>query len=177
MQYYSAPSTPRAFSVFLVMIDREHLKVKRSTAGAGLGLFTAVSIKKGARIIEYIGEIIDDAEYERRNSKYIFEVGKDRNIDGATRKNIARYINHSCRPNCESVDEDERIFIEVKRNIMLGEELTYDYGTLYWNTFIKKHGCRCVKCHKVELRATKKEIVGHENARHPDTGTSKRKAL
>lgn len=167
------------------MANREHLKVKRSTAGAGLGLFTTVPIKKGARVIEYIGEIIDDAEYDRRNSKYIFEVAKDHNIDGSTRKNIARYINHSCRPNCESVDEDGRIFIEAKRNIMLGDELTYDYGKLYWNTFIKEHGCRCVKCHRIEEKATKKELAAHKEYRahlHDDdagswTGKKKRKAL
>ncbi len=147
------------------MIKKQDLKVKRSTAGAGFGLFAMRPIKKGARIIEYIGEIIDDKEYDRRNSKYIFEIKKDKNIDGTTRKNLARYVNHSCRPNCEAVDEDERIFIEAKRNIMLGEELCYDYGKSYWNTFIKEHGCKCIKCHKTELRATKKELAAHEAKR------------
>ena len=128
------------------MIDKKFLKVKRSTAGAGLGLFTMVPIRKGEQIIEYTGERIDDKEYERRNSKYIFEIDKNKNIDGAPRSNTARYINHSCRPNCESEIDDDRIFISAKRNIMLGEELVYDYGKLYWNTFIKDHGCRCVKC-------------------------------
>jgi SET domain-containing protein len=145
------------------MIDKKFLKVKRSTAGAGLGLFTMVPIPKGEQVIEYTGERINDEEYDRRNSKYIFEIDKDKNIDGAARSNTARYINHSCRPNCEAEIDGDRIFILAKRSIMLGEELAYDYGKLYWNTFIKEHGCRCVKCtaeKKSGVKAVKKAKKG-----------------
>lgn len=122
------------------------LKVKRSKAG--LGLYAMEAIKKGDFIIEYIGEHISNDEADRRGGKYHFILTKDITVDGKSRKNIARYINHSCKPNAEpEVDEDElKINIYAKRNIKAGEELTYDYGKEYWDAHIKPFGCRCEKC-------------------------------
>lgn len=128
------------------------LRVKRAVKGAGFCLITERPIAKGERIIEYVGDIISDEEYERRGNRYIFAVGKDHNIDGSHRYNLARYINHSCRPNCEAIDDEGRIFIEAKRKIMMGEELTYHYGKWYFDTFIKDSGCRCVKCHDIGVK-------------------------
>ncbi|MCB9811379.1 SET domain-containing protein [Candidatus Nomurabacteria bacterium] len=128
------------------MSAKNDFKVFRSSAG--LGLRTLRDFKKGDEVIEYIGEKITSDEANQRGGKYLFELNDDYTIDGTTRKNLARYINHSCRPNCEAeLDEDElRVFIKARRAIKAGEELTYDYGKEYVNDYIKPYGCRCAKC-------------------------------
>ncbi len=120
------------------------LAVKRSSAG--LGLFATRPFKKGERIIEYVGRTISNAEAYTSRSKYLFEVNKRKTIDGAARANIARYINHSCRPNCDPEIEHGRIFIDAIRSIKAGEELSYNYGKEYVDEHIKPFGCRCAKC-------------------------------
>ncbi|HEY0980422.1 MAG TPA: SET domain-containing protein [Candidatus Paceibacterota bacterium] len=120
------------------------LKVKRGVDG--LGLFTEVPIKKEEFIIEYWGPILNDEEVELRGGKYLFEVKKNNTIDGTHRANTARYLNHSCRPNCEVEIKKGRVLIYSKRAIKPSEELCYDYGKEYWNEYIKPKGCRCVKC-------------------------------
>ena len=60
--------------------------------------------------------------------------------------NKARYLNHSCRPNCETDIVKGKVYIYAKRNIKSGEELTYDYGKEYVDDFIKPYGCKCLKC-------------------------------
>lgn len=121
--------------------------VRVGRSSAGLGLFATRSFKKGERIIEYFGRTLSTSEEYTSRSKYLFEVNSRRTIDGATRENIARYINHSCRPNCEPEIERGRIFIDAIRNIKEGEELTYDYGEEYFNEHIRPYGCRCSKKH------------------------------
>ena len=94
----------------------------------GRGMFALRPIPKGTRIIEYEGERIDDAEaivrypelMDAENHTFVFEVAPD--------LNIARFINLSCDPNCETIDDDCRIFVEAIRDIAAGEELTYDYN-------------------------------------------------
>lgn len=112
----------------------------------GFGLFAKVPIKKGECIIEYFGEVITAAEANRRGGRYLFETSANRHIDGTTRDNVARYINHSCRPNCEPDTAKGRVYISAIKNIKPGEELCYDYGKEYWNEYIKPKGCRCEKC-------------------------------
>lgn len=118
--------------------------VKRSTAG--LGLFAARSFTKGERIVEYRGRTISNAEAYTSRSKYLFEVHSRKTIDGAARTNVARYINHSCKPNCEPEIEKGRVFIDAIKNIQEGEELGYNYGKEYVDEYIKPLGCRCAKC-------------------------------
>ncbi len=124
------------------------LTVKRGAHG--LGLFTTEPIVKGEFIIEYTGEKITEEEANRRGGQYLFELNDAFVIDGKGRENLARYINHSCRPNCyPEIDEDEQhIRIYAKRGIKAGEELNYNYGKGFWNTHIKPKGCRCAKCHE-----------------------------
>jgi hypothetical protein len=122
------------------------LRVGRSSAG--LGLFATRPYKKGERIIEYFGRTLSKEEEYTSRSKYLFEVNSRRTIDGATRENIARYINHSCHPNCEPEIERGHIFIDAIKNIKEGEEFVYDYGEEYFNEHIRPYGCRCVKHHK-----------------------------
>jgi SET domain-containing protein len=118
--------------------------VKKSVAG--FGLFADETIPKNKFVIEYWGPIIDDAAAEKISGKYLFGLGKNKNIAGAHRKNIARYINHSCRPNCEAIQTGQRVFIRSRKKIKPGEELTYDYGTEYFDGHIGANNCRCVKC-------------------------------
>ncbi len=120
------------------------LKVRRSVAG--LGLYTLEDIPKGACVIEYVGRTLEKGEEYTITSQYLFEVTKTITIDGKIRSNTARYINHSHRPNCEVEIYKRRVFVMARRNIKAGEELSYDYGTSFFNEYIKPKGCRCVKC-------------------------------
>jgi len=120
------------------------LQVKRSSAG--FGLFANCAIPKGACIIEYSGRVLEPGTEFTARSKYLFEVSAKKTIDGSPRWNIARYINHSCRPNSEPEIHRGRVFIFAKRAIKPGEELAYNYGKDYFDNFIKPHGCRCLKC-------------------------------
>ena len=119
--------------------------IKRT--GTGLGLITLKPISKGTRIIEYFGPLVPNEEVEKRTGKYFFELNDKFSVDGSPRDNIARYINHSCRPNAEAIiSRNERIWIWAKRDIKAGEELTYNYGKDYFDNVIKPLGCRCVRC-------------------------------
>jgi SET domain-containing protein len=107
----------------------------RSSAIHGQGVFALRRIHKGQRLIEYTGERITPDEADRRYDDdamdiphtFLFTVDARTVIDAAVGGNEARFINHSCNPNCEAVDDGGRIFIESIRNIRAGEELTYDY--------------------------------------------------
>jgi uncharacterized protein len=120
------------------------LSVKRTKTG--LGLFTTIPIQKNDFIIEYRGKKISSEEANIHTGKYLFDINDKWTIDGANRSNIARYINHSCKPNCEAEIKQGRIAILARKNIKAGEELTYDYGKDYFDIFIKPHGCKCEKC-------------------------------
>lgn len=133
------------------VIPNTYPKVKVMRGLDGLGLFAMQPIKKGTYVIEYVGEIITPEEGDKRqdNSRYIFGVNERLDIDGSPRWNTARYINHSCISNCDAEEIDDRVFIIARKNIMLGEEITYDYGKDYFNDWIKPKGCRCVKCKRI----------------------------
>ena len=124
----------------------KYLKRKRGTNG--LGLFTTIPIKKGTYIIDYTGKILTAKDADEKGGQYLFEINSRWTIDGSSRKNLARYINHSCRPNCETdtKEREKRVVVNAKRNIKAGEELTYDYGKTFFNEWIKPKGCRCEKC-------------------------------
>ena len=102
----------------------------------GRGAFATRPISAGTRLIEYMGERITPAEADRRypddapgrHHTFLFAIDDDVVIDAAFGGNAARWINHSCDPNCDAVIEDARIFIEAIRDIAVGEELAYDYA-------------------------------------------------
>lgn len=127
-------------------VNNFNLKVGKS--GTGKGLFAINPIPKDSCVIEYIGKPIKEEELYTINNKYLFEVAKNQTINGNIPENKARYINHSCRPNCEAEGPKGRVFIFSIKNIKPGEELTYDYGKEYFNEYIKPKGCRCAKCIK-----------------------------
>ncbi|MFA6269950.1 MAG: SET domain-containing protein-lysine N-methyltransferase [Candidatus Paceibacterota bacterium] len=120
------------------------LRVGKSYAGKGL--FANEVIPKGACVVEYIGKEIKKEDQERARGKYIFATGRDLMIDGNVKENIARFINHSCKPNCEPEGPRGKVFIMTLKKIKAGEELTYDYGKDYFDEHIKPKGCRCQKC-------------------------------
>ncbi len=118
-------TTSRRAPMFKVRNSRIH----------GKGVFALRRIRKGTRIIEYVGERVSHAEADRRyedrpatdNHTFLFIVDKRTVIDAGVDGNEARFINHSCDPNCETITEQRRVFIEVIRTIQPGEELSYDY--------------------------------------------------
>lgn len=120
------------------------LSVKRSSAG--LGAFTNEPIKKGKFILDYSGELISNKEANERGGRYLFDVNSRWTMDGRKLENLSRYLNHSCRPNCEPKIRGKRIVIYAIKNIAAGDELVYDYGKEYFDAYIKPHGCRCPKC-------------------------------
>jgi hypothetical protein len=122
----------------------------------GRGVYATCFIPKDERIIEYVGELIDKKESERRGvsqhekslktgdaAVYIFTLSKNYDLDGNVPWNTARLINHSCDPNCEAWIEGRRIFIHALRDINPGEELSFDYG--FDVDCYEDHPCRCGK--------------------------------
>ncbi|MEX0321329.1 MAG: SET domain-containing protein [Puniceicoccaceae bacterium] len=122
----------------------------------GRGVFASRKIRKGTRMIEYIGELIDKEESNRRGlelfeesqktggaSVYIFDLNEHWDLDGNKDYNDARLINHSCEPNAEMVNEDDKLFLFALRDIRPGEEITFDYG--YDLEHFMDHPCRCGK--------------------------------
>src|ERR1700742_4703439 len=118
----------------------------------GLGLFATKPIKKGAKIVRYFGPLLDSRKKkdDAIENKYLFELNNRWTIDGSVRKNIARYINHACKPNAESdVNPRKRkVVIRAIKRIEPGEEINYDYGTDYFKAYLKPIGCKCDACEK-----------------------------
>jgi len=123
--------------------------VKKSATG--LGLYSNLQIKKDEFVIEYTGKILTSKEANEKGGKYLFELNSRITIDGSGRENLARYINHSCRPNCEAIIENKHILIYSIKQIKKGEELTYNYGKEYFNEYIKPYGCKCAHCKAKKL--------------------------
>jgi SET domain-containing protein len=102
----------------------------------GMGVFATRAIPVGLRLIEYAGEQLTPDEADRRypddetgrHHTFLFAIDDDMVIDAAVNGNAARFINHSCDPNCDAVIDDARIWIETIRDIAPGEELAYDYA-------------------------------------------------
>ena len=134
----------------------------------GLGLFATKPIKKGTRIVRYFGPLLDcnKEEDDAIENKYLFQLTNRWTIDGSIRKNLARYINHACKPNAESDvrPRKRKIFIRAIKNIEPGEEINYDYGTDYFKEYLKPIGCLCAACEKkrkkkrAEARAEKMRL-------------------
>jgi hypothetical protein len=116
----------------------------------GLGLFATQRIKKGTKIIRYFGPLLDSKKKkdDAIENKYLFELNGRWTIDGSVRENIARYINHACKPNAESdvKPRKRKVFIRAIKNIEPGDEINYDYGTDYFKAYLKPIGCKCDAC-------------------------------
>jgi SET domain-containing protein len=130
--------------------------VVRNSPIHGRGVFARRSIRKGKKIIEYRGDRTSwkiasrrpDSDPDNPFHTFIFELDDGTVIDAGVRGNAARWINHSCDPNCTTFEDDEgRVFIEARRAIRQGEELTYDYRLSLDGRVTKKAraalACRC----------------------------------
>lgn len=127
----------------------------RNSSIHGRGVYAVAPIKKGTRIVEYLGERISHAEADRRYEQkgeddghtFLFIASNRTVIDAGVNGNDARFINHSCKPNCETVIEGSRVFIDAIRNIKPGEELSYDYQLTWESTDepeeLALYACRC----------------------------------
>ena len=116
----------------------------RQSAIHGVGGFAKAGIAAGTRVIEYIGEKITKAESLRRcesNNEYIFSLDGAHDLDGNVTWNPARFLNHSCDPNCEAEPDGGRVWIVARRGIRAGEEITFNYG--YDLEDYREHPCRC----------------------------------
>ncbi|MDY6947056.1 MAG: SET domain-containing protein-lysine N-methyltransferase [Pseudomonadota bacterium] len=177
----------------------------RDSAIHGRGVYAILPIKKGARVIEYLGERISHSEADDRYEKkgdddghtFLFIASNRTVIDAGVDGNDARFINHSCNPNCETVIENSRVFIDAIRDIKPGEELGYDYQ-LTWEstddpTELALYACRCgakqcrgtmldkepIDKKKVEQKAKaskKAELKAKKNARNKAKAKAKTKA-
>src|SRR3978361_1433548 len=125
-------------------------RVGRSSTGFGLS--ATQPIKKGAKIVRYFGPLLDSKKKkdDAIENKYLFELNNRWTIDGSVRKNVARYINHACKPNAESDvnPRKKRVIIRAIKKIEPGDEINYDYGTDYFKAYLKPIGCKCVACEK-----------------------------
>ena len=118
-----------------IPISGRRIQTRRSGVH-GKGVFACTDFAQGETIIEYVGEIITWKEALRRhphdptdpNHTFYFHIDDKHVIDALYGGNSSRWINHSCKPNCEPDERDGRIFITARRNILAGEELSYDYG-------------------------------------------------
>jgi SET domain-containing protein len=147
-----------------------YYKIKKSPI-AGKGAFATRKIRSGTRVAEYVGEIISDAEADRRypdnddvaHHTFLFSVGWGKCVDASVNGGDARFINHSCDPNCEATIEKRRVFIDAIRTIQPGEELFYDYqyerGRESDATARRKYPCHCgsEKCRGTIMAAKKKK--------------------
>jgi uncharacterized protein len=133
----------------------------------GLGLFATKPIRKGTRIIRSFGPLLDSKKEDEDaiENKYLFELTNRWTIDGSIRENVARYINHACKPNAESDvrPRKRKIYIRAIKNIEAGEEINYDYGTDYFKAYLKPIGCKCEACEK--KRKKKRAEARAERAR------------
>jgi hypothetical protein len=131
-------------------LSSKSYRVGRSKTG--LGLFATQPIKKGSKIIRYFGPMLDcnKKKDDAVENKYLFQITKRWTVDGSVRKNIARYINHACKPNAESDVNTRKLKITIRaiKNIAAGDEINYDYGTDYFKEYLKPIGCKCDSCEK-----------------------------
>lgn len=127
----------------------------RSSPVHGRGVFALTRISAGAKLFEYRGTLISwkaaQRRYERSTAEdghtFFFDLGDGRVIDGADEGNSARWVNHSCEPNCETEQEGSRVFFHALREIKPGEELSIDYrlqvGGRKTRSLKAQYRCRC----------------------------------
>ncbi len=141
-------------------MPRKLFRVGRSKTG--LGLFAVTEIPKGRIVTEYRGRRISNERAEsreKRGARYMFELNNRWTVDGSPRWNLARYANHSCRPNAEADIVRGKILIRAIKRIRPDEEITYDYGKEYFDLFFRPSRCLCAHCDD-KKRSSKKASSG-----------------
>jgi len=128
------------------MSNEKYFKVFQSSTG--LGLKALRSFETAEELIEYTGRRIPNEETYGMDNCFLFHLNDEYCLDGSSRSNLARYINHSCSPNSQAVlsFDELSITIEAITPIEEGEEIVIDYGQEYFQEFIAPIGCKCVMC-------------------------------
>jgi len=151
----AAPKRKKAVRARNDAVPSKNLVEARNSPIHGQGVYAIAPIRKGTRVIEYLGDRISHAEADRRYDKkreddghtFLFIASNRTVIDAGIDGNAARFINHHCDPNCETVIENSRVFIDAIRNIKPGEELGYDYQLTWESTDepeeLALYQCRC----------------------------------
>jgi hypothetical protein len=162
-----------------VISPNKPYRVGRSRTG--LGLFATRKIKKGTKIIRYFGPLLDSKKKkdDAIENKYLFELNNRWTIDGSVRKNVARYINHACKPNAESdvKPRKRKVFIRAIKNIEPGDEINYDYGTDYFKAYLKPIGCKCAACEKKRKKKRAEARAERLRLKAKELKKAERKAL
>ena len=134
--------------------DSRRIQTRRSGVH-GKGVFALQDLAEGETLIEYVGEVITWKEALRRhphdpqdpNHTFYFHIDETHVIDAKHGGNSSRWINHSCKPNCEADESNGKVFIKALRNIKAGEELFYDYGLIidakYTKKLLAEYPCWC----------------------------------
>ena len=147
--------TPHRIKVRTLSKSSPRRFVVRKSDIHGRGVFALMDIPKGTRLIEYLGERMSHKEADRRygdihegsSHTMLFAANDEVVIDATQWGSSARWINHSCAPNCEAIEDEGRVFIETKRPIRTGEELGYDYELIVEGRQTQKlkreHACCC----------------------------------
>ena len=150
----SPPVFPAVPSTASQATEGRRIQTRRSSVH-GKGVFALTDLAEGEQLIEYTGEVITWKEALRRhphdpkhpNHTFYFHIDEKHVIDGKQGGNSSRWINHSCKPNCEADEDEGRVFIKTLRNIKAGEELFYDYGliidTKYTPKLLAEYPCWC----------------------------------
>ena len=177
-QLASQPGSPSA-----PVTDSRRIQTRRSGVH-GKGVFALTDLAEGEQVLEYVGEVITWKEALRRhphdpknpNHTFYFHIDEKHVIDGKQGGNSSRWINHSCKPNCEADEDGGRVFIKTLRNIKAGEELFYDYGLIidskYTPKLLAEYPCWCGakscrgtllapkdKKQKLDQKADKKKVL------------------
>ena len=152
----SAPVSPpfSASDTGSPVADRRRMQTRRSGVH-GKGVYALQNLAEGEQLLEYEGEVISWKEALRRhphdpqnpNHTFYFHIDDKHVIDGKHGGNSSRWINHSCKPNCEAEEDGGRVFIKALRNIKAGEELFFDYGLIidarYTKKLLAEYPCWC----------------------------------
>lgn len=142
-------------------LPKSYYRVGRSFAG--LGLFAVKPIRKRQYIIRYTGKLISNELADKLDNRYMFDVGRRGTIDGSYRWNTARYANHSCRPNADSDIRKGVVKIRAIKKIKAGDEITYDYGEDYFDTWFNgSNGCKCPKCRAKRAKKRREQRLKRE---------------
>ena len=171
--------------------DGRRIQIRRSGVH-GKGVFALQDLAEGETLIEYLGEVITWKEALRRhphdptdpNHTFYFHMDEKHVIDAKHGGNSSRWINHSCKPNCEADETDGRVFIKALRNIKAGEELFYDYGLIidakYTPELLAEYPCWCgaSSCRGTLLAPKdKKEKSGKKPGKKAGEKADKKKAV
>ena len=153
--YFSLISLKYLSILYIIMHHKVYLRsllptsyTREKRSRAGIWLYATHDIRKWQKVIEYIWPKVATKIADTVWGKYLFTVNSRYTILWNIRENKARRINHSCLPNCEPREIRGHIFIYAIKNIKTWEELTYNYGSDYFQRIIKPLGCRCKKCTK-----------------------------